>query len=145
MYYLDFRASFISEGTSVVFRIRVRMCAWQHCGLCLQVVAPFEVSLLGVDMLELRVTVLDSNTNVHSVWVDPVLTVCAFRFALFGLVFLHSECIHGVLQECEDWLCGGWRNDKSVFVDALSGTKRGQVCLYMFVHGVNTCCVCYMP
>jgi hypothetical protein len=41
-----------------------------------QTTAKCDVSVLGVTDLELRVTVVESSSNVHAVWVDPVLTVC---------------------------------------------------------------------
>lgn len=63
----------------------------------------FDVSLLRVDHLELRVQARDKNQHCHAVWVDPMLTPCS------------------------DWLCNGWRNDKDTFVCALSGCERGQV------------------
>jgi hypothetical protein len=31
------------------------------------------------------------------------------------------------LQECENWMCDGWRNDKAAFKCALSGVDRGEV------------------
>ncbi len=40
-----------------------------------QVVHSFDVSVLSVDILELRVYAKDRNRHCHAVWIDPVLTV----------------------------------------------------------------------
>ena len=60
----------------------------------------FEVSLLAVDELELRVKVETSCDFCHAVWLTPKLTVRTPRcFALRAHCVAHPE-LHAV------WLCG---------------------------------------
>ena len=61
------------------------------------------ISVLEVSELTLRVWVEGSAKYAHAVWLAPTLTACT------------------------DWSCDGWRNDKSTFRDALTGTRRGEV------------------
>jgi hypothetical protein len=62
------------------------------CIVPLQATQAFDVSLLRVEQLELRVQARDKNQHCHAVWVDPSLTVCCHvSLWLWGAGLMHAR------------------------------------------------------